>query len=165
MSVSVKFIDGNGNEVEDTPERQRTRVGTPFVIDADAQTKLDDLKRRAEANVIDQAAMLALAAAYQSGKRGAPEFAIAQTIELTFGWTITYTVEEHKAGVPCRHMSMASANPVRAPSPHAVEMVMQRLGFINDLRGCHVWKEDMLNGGAAINVLEPMSGRMADLAR
>lgn len=165
MAIEVTFIGEDGQPVEDNAAYQALRVGSPLVFDKDALDKFADLKRRAEANVIGFSQMKKLAEDYEAGRqRGAPDYCIAQTIKIVFGWEITYTVEEHKEGVPCRHLSLSAPNKNRQPIPAALDMVISNFGFKGSFRDCAVWPEELLHGGVAINVLQPMSGNMGEIA-
>jgi hypothetical protein len=167
MSIAIEIIGPNGPVSEDEAYvHLRSRRGpTPFVINEQGRKLMADLRQRAEANPISFEAMTHLVAEIEAGRQvGAPAYCVAQTISLVFGWTVTYTVEEHKEGVPCRHLSIGSPNPARVPVPAAVEMIMPEFGFVGDLQNTFSWPEHLLKGGVAINVLQPMSGKLSDIA-
>jgi hypothetical protein len=164
MAIGITFVGENGQPVADNEAWQALRVGAPLVFDNDALEKFADLKRRAEANVIGYEQMKKLAEDYEAGLlRGAPDYCVAQTIKIAFGWEITYTVEEHKEGVPCRHLSLSAPNKHRQPIPAAIDMVISQFGFQGSFRHCAFWPEELTQGGVAINVLQPMSGNMSEI--
>lgn len=80
----------------------------------------------------------------------------AQTIDLPFGFNVTYSVEiGHPAGV-CRHLSVAIDRADRLPHPDAVWMIAEEFGFSGGFAACSVWKEDFQHRGLAINVVQPL---------
>jgi hypothetical protein len=84
-----------------------------------------------------------------------------QTVVLPFGFCVTFSIElEHPVGA-CRHMSMSSPAKGRAPSPEAVDMVADVLGFVGGFRACSVWLEDLERGGdekqKAVNLVQPIA--------
>jgi hypothetical protein len=52
---------------------------------------------------------------------------------------------------------MSLAKPGRVPSPEAVWMVAEVLGFRNSIAHCRSWREDLRNGGVAINIVQPLA--------
>jgi hypothetical protein len=83
-----------------------------------------------------------------------------QTVIIPFGFTVTYSVElGHPTGA-CRHMSMSSPAQGRAPSPEAIDMIADALGFVGGHRACAVWLEDLEHGDGkqkAVNLVQPLS--------
>jgi hypothetical protein len=75
------------------------------------------------------------------------------------GFLLTYSVElGHPAGI-ARHMSMSSPAKGRLPTPEAVWMICQELGYVGSLAQCLVWIEDLERGQErekAINVVQPI---------
>jgi hypothetical protein len=91
-----------------------------------------------------------------------------QTVIIPFGFCITYSIEHgHPAGT-CRHMSMSSPGRGRMPSPEAVDMIAEQLGFVGGFRACAVWIEDLDRGVAgrekAINLVQPIAITTAEVA-
>ena len=77
------------------------------------------------------------------------------TIPLPTSFIVTFTVETgHPAGT-CRHMSMSSMRPNRMPTPEAVWIIAEVLGFVGGLDRCAVWEED-IGRGKAINIVQPI---------
>ena len=81
-----------------------------------------------------------------------------QTIKLPTAFAVTFSIETgHPCGV-ARHMSMSTDRAGRAPSPEAVWMVAEELGFVDELQSCAVWLEDIGDGEKAVNVVQPIAG-------
>jgi hypothetical protein len=79
----------------------------------------------------------------------------AFTIEIPFGFTVTYTVEEQPQGWT-RHLSVAADRSGRAPHPAAVEMLMREFGFrAAGVRQIEIaWMEWLGNDRQAVNLVE-----------
>jgi hypothetical protein len=79
----------------------------------------------------------------------------AQTVYIPMGYAATLSIETgHRCG-RCRHLSVSVDDPKMAPSPEAVWMIAEALGFTGTLKGCEaVWLEDLLGHGKAVNVLQ-----------
>ncbi len=77
-------------------------------------------------------------------------------ILVPMGYKVVFTVEHQPMGM-CRHLSMSSPTPGRAPIPAAVQMVMDEFGFEHPLQECHVYPEKFGDNWVAINVIEPIS--------
>lgn len=90
-----------------------------------------------------------------------------QTVLIPFGFLITYSVETgHPCGT-CRHMSISSPARGRMPSPEAVDMIAQELGFVGGFRACTCWIEDLERGEGpekAINLVQPIAEVMSEVA-
>ena len=54
-------------------------------------------------------------------------------------------------------MSMSSRRRGRAPTPEAVWMICEELGFVGSIQQCRVWLEDMQDGDKAVNVAQPVA--------
>lgn len=88
------------------------------------------------------------------------------TIAIPVGYDATYTHEEHKPGVVCRHLSVSVERRHRVPNLDAMQVVMNEFGFINKidflLRVGAVWTE-IAGTRTAVNVVEPLSGDLRNL--
>ena len=116
----------------------------------------DALKAYAAANPIDMAVVMRLIKTHK-GTRDHLARMKKFTIALQWGQTVTFTIEEgHPAGT-CRHFSMASPEPGRAPTPVAVWMVAEHFGFKGGLEACTVYVEDIGGGHSAINLIQPLA--------
>jgi hypothetical protein len=79
------------------------------------------------------------------------------TIPLPTAFMVTFTLEiGHPAGL-CRHLSMSSLRHSRTPTPEAVWMVAQELGFQGSIQDCAFWLEDIGSGDAAVNIVQPVA--------
>jgi hypothetical protein len=110
---------------------------------------LEDMKRRA-----------------LSLQRGIPlpkRYNMLFTIEIPFGFTVTYTVEEQSQGWT-RHLSVAADRPGRAPSPEAVDMLMREFAFrAPGVRHIEIkWMEPLGNDRKAINLVEYIDATEGD---
>lgn len=89
----------------------------------------------------------------------------ASTIDLPIGFAVTYTHEE-QPGAVCRHMSVSvNGGPGVGPNPHAVSLLMQEFGFVNQLTGAFVYQDALRDGRLVINVIEPLDGDMEHLRK
>ena len=81
----------------------------------------------------------------------------ALTIYLPISYTVTFSVESgHPAGL-CRHLSMSGARRSgKAPTPEAIWMVAELLGFQGTLKACTQWMEDIGDGDKAVNIIQPL---------
>jgi hypothetical protein len=130
---------------------------TVFVIDHAVIAILNDLRERAEANPVSEAAMRKIVAGGKVSKTSR-----YQTVTLPFGFTLTMTVEWQPFG-QARHISIASPDPNKVPVPEAIDLILPYLGFEIPLSRCYVQPEHMLNGGIAISVLAPLVGSFEEL--
>lgn len=129
-----------------------------LIITKHAHAKLEALREVAEANVVPFQEMYRRNQEFQArGGRQPGEMGRSDmTVMLRVGYSCTYTVEEHRPGVSCRHISVSGPN--QLPHPKAVTMLMKIMGFQRELLDAMVWTEDVGGGRMAINVLEPVSG-------
>jgi hypothetical protein len=138
----------------------------PLILGPEEKSAIASLIRHAERSVVGFETMMALSRRLfpAGGERNAP-----LTIEIPHGYRITFTIEEHRPEVPCRHISISIRDGgSRAASGHAVEMIMREFGFRNALqvllRSGTVWSEAAAVG-VAVNIVEPLSGNLDDLRR
>lgn len=123
-------------------------MAVPFVLDATALVKI--------ANLVEYASDL--------DRESEQEF--RNTIVLPYGWTVTYTIDELDNGAECRHLSMAAplGEDLRI---EIIQATMNAFGFLNPFELLEslgvVWYENVSDGRIAINVLEPLSGKITDL--
>lgn len=134
-----------------------------LIIDKHAHAKLEALRAVAEAHVVSFASMYQQFTEHEARGKRPPKDPpnVDRTVMLKVGYSCTFTVEEHREGVPCRHISVSGPN--QLPAPQAVEMLMQIMGFQNDLLSCKVWTEEVGPDRIAVNVLEPVHGDWAPL--
>lgn len=139
-----------------------------LLIGPDEQRALADLTERAAASPTPYATMKALAEATARGQQNLGDLNRGLTVELPVDYTVTLTCEEHQPGVMCRHVSVGLRTlQGRGPTPEAVNMVLAALGFTArcGVVECLVWTEPLADGTFAVNVVEPLSGDLADLRR
>jgi hypothetical protein len=119
---------------------------------------LQGLREEAASHPIDMPAVAKLILTPQ-GKRQHMNQMNRQSLEIPVGYLVTFSIERgHPCGV-CRHMSMSSSNGL--PSPHAVWLIAEELGFLGGLSACTLWEEDLQRGpqqrAIAINVVQPLT--------
>jgi hypothetical protein len=117
---------------------------------------LRQLREKAAAqpvNILDVAERLKT----DTGRRIHRRAMTAQTIHLPVHYFVTFSIETNHPVGTCRHMSMSSGRQGKAPTPEAVWMVCQELGFVGSIEECRVWIEDLSDGEKAINVVQPLS--------
>lgn len=133
---------------------------TPLIIGQAQKDALQALRERAASDPVD---MLGVVEAIKTpdGKRRHMDRMNALTIDIPMAFAVTYSIETgHPAGT-CRHMSMSSDRKGRTPTPEAVWMVCEELGFVGSLEACTVWPEELQRGPTerdrhvAINVVQP----------
>jgi len=127
-----------------------------LVIGEAERDRLTHLRLRALTHPVD---MLALVDAIKTpkGKAAHMRRMKLQTVALPFGFLVTFSIEDNHPCGTCRHMSMSGARAPRVPSPHAVWMVAELLGFVDSLAACTHWLEDLEGHGQAVNVVQPIS--------
>lgn len=133
---------------------------TPLVLGEEQRAQLAELRELASAHPVDMK-WLTETIADPSHKKKHMNQMTKQSVEIPFGFIITYSIENgHPVGT-CRHMSMSSPAKGRLPSPEAVDMVAELLGFVGGFRACTCWIEDLDRGVAgrekAINLVQPVN--------
>jgi hypothetical protein len=130
----------------------------PLIISQSVTASLRQLRETAATKPVE---MLTLSRrlATAKGKKAHVEQMKAQTVEITGPWPflVTFSIE---TGHPCglaRHMSMSIRRRGRVPSPEAVWMVAEILGFAGGIDACRSWPEDLAGHGVAINLLQPVA--------
>lgn len=132
----------------------------PLIITPEVTAALHKLRALAATKPIDMAEAMRLLKT-RRGVRLHKERMNAQTVAIPGPWPffVTFSVENgHPVGT-CRHMSMSILREGRVPHLDAVGMVAKVMGFAGDnpLETCHVWIEDLSDGGKAVNVVQPIS--------
>lgn len=158
-------------------------MATPFIIDDQVRT---DIRRLIEQATVKPVPFKRLQE-YASGVRPIPvNYNADATIAIPIAFKATYTHEEHKPGVICRHLSVSVERRDRIPNEHAMQMLLDEFGFVNKLveydndqpnegivvRASHrvlppklaLWEEKFI-GGVAINIMEPLDGDFSKLQK
>jgi hypothetical protein len=134
----------------------------PLVIDDALRERFLQIREKATRSPITVARLAQLTSGFN---RGASLSIFADTtIDLPFGYRVTFTVE-HQPTTVCRHLSISVSDPGKLPGIAAVEMLMKEFGFINPLNRCLMWLEEFDPGHQAVNLMEPISGDMTELQR
>jgi hypothetical protein len=76
-------------------------------------------------------------------------------LQIPMGFKVVYSIEPQPKTGLCRHLSVSIPDPDKAPHPAAMETIAKNFGF-PPLEECHLWFEDLDNGGKAVNVLVPL---------
>jgi hypothetical protein len=129
---------------------------TPLVIGPTEKQVLSDLRALAVRHPVDMKDLLPKLET-PDGKATHMAQMTRQSVEIPFGYIVTFSIE---LGHPCgtaRHLSMSSPRRGRLPTPEAVQMVMDELGFAGPLKQCAVWLEDLSGREKAVNVVEPVA--------
>lgn len=140
-------------------------VAAPLFIDDDVRANLAKLREAAAAKPVDMP-KLREALKTPAGVRRYREAMTKQTVIIPGPWPfyVTFSIETgHPAGT-CRHMSMSIMRKDRVPHPVGAWVVAGELGFAGGYDACGVWTEDLLDGGVAINVVQPLAVRPASAA-
>lgn len=117
------------------------------------KASLDALRTLAHARPIDMPELVE--------RQHDPEFRKAhkarmteQSITLPMSYLVTFSVEEKHPGGTAWHMSMSTRTPGRVPTPEAVWMVAEALGFTGGLSACKHWVEHLETHGVAVNLVQ-----------
>lgn len=119
----------------------------PLVIDAAVRERIATVKQHASWNISSTDEIKkAVKTGYAVGHD--PAF----VVEMHVGFRAVYSQDELPIGL-CHHLSVSIGVPDRAPSPEAVQMIMDEFGFGRKLTDCVVWLEerDIVNVVAPIN--------------
>jgi hypothetical protein len=131
---------------------------TPLLIGPEERCALAALRELALAHPVDMPQLMGRIKT-PDGKAKHMDQMTKQSIEIPFGFLVTFSVEVgHRIGT-CRHMSMSSPKQGGLPTPQGVWMVAEALGFVGDSiedGTCMVWLED-LKQGRAVNVVQPIN--------
>lgn len=131
-------------------------MSTPFLLGPAEEAALRGLRELAARSPVEMQS-LAARLATPEGKAAHMRQMTAQTIELPFGYMVTFSVESgHPIGA-ARHMSMSSPAEGRVPRPEAVWIVAELLGFAGSLEQCVSWPETLEGHGLAINLVQPLA--------
>ena len=132
---------------------------TPLIITDVVTRQLEELRSLAAAHPVDMPELVERLK-NPEGKATHRKQMSAQTVFVPASFDVTFSIERgHPCGI-CRHMSMSSRLENRMPTPSAVWMIAEKLGFVGDLRDCTVWLEelDRIPGRAkAVNVVQPIA--------
>lgn len=133
---------------------------TPLVLGAEQGVELDMLRLRAIAKPVDMHGIMERLKTPE-GKRLHMDQMNNQTVEIPFGFLVTYSIEKQPMGL-CRHMSMSSPREGRLPAIEAVQWICSALGFTGRIGdGTHkIWIEDLTRDAQqtranAVNVVQP----------
>jgi len=135
-------------------------MATPLVVGPEQIVAFTALAKRAELHPVDMPSLM-LKIASPEGKLLHMEQMSKQTVEVPFGFMVTYSIEDGHPSGRCRHLSMSSPVDGRVPNPIGVWMVAEHFGFKGGLDACYVYEEDLLRGPSgkrniAINIVQPM---------
>jgi hypothetical protein len=130
-------------------------VDRVLVIGRDERARLTRLRRRASAHPIDISA-LAATLAWPEGRARHLAAIAAQTVVVPNGYLVTLTIETGHTVGPCRHLAVGIGAPDALPSPAAVWLIAEELGFQGGIGGCGVWIETKSPRGAVTNIVQPI---------
>lgn len=127
-----------------------------LVIGAEQQAALYVLREMALAQPVDMR-LLAAKLAAPAGKAAHRSQMTRQSLMLPMHYLVTYSVEiGHPVG-ECRHMSMSASRNGYLPSPDAVQIVAELLGFVGPVLDCTWWIEELEGHGKSVNVVQPLA--------
>lgn len=135
----------------------------PLIIGAAQREQLRALREQAAADPIDMRGLKERIAT-PDGKQAHMTRMNARTVDLPVAYCLTFSIEIGHPGGTARHMSMSSDRRGKTPTPEAVWMVCQELGFVGGFEHCWVWMEDLQRGpdatrdrAKAVNVVQLLS--------
>jgi hypothetical protein len=142
-------------------------IGMPLIFGEKERAELRQLRELAARQPVDMPTIMEEVKT-PGGKQKHMDQMTAQTVEIPFGYLVTFSIEQGHGAGACRHMSMSSPLNGRVPRPEAVWMVAEALGFNGGLSACATWDEDLQRGdgkrNVAINVVQPISVLPSDIS-
>jgi hypothetical protein len=132
-----------------------TRMPRPLVVGPKEVAAIQQLIKKAGEHRVPLEDMQRRALRLRRGDKLPKSYNMPFTIEIPFGFTVTYTVEEQPQGWT-RHLSVAADRVGRAPTPEAVDMLMREFGFrAPGVRQIEIkWMEPLGNDRKAVNLVE-----------
>lgn len=139
-------------------QKPTVSFGTPLLLGAEEKQKLAALREAAAKSPVDMPKMME-SIKTPKGKKAHSKQMTQQSVYIPFGFVVTFSIERgHPAGT-CRHMSMSSDAQGRVPTPEAVWMICQELGFVGGYELCSIWEEALERGNGkkiAMNIVQPI---------
>jgi hypothetical protein len=74
-----------------------------------------------------------------------------------FNFVVVFSVETHHPCGTCRHLSVSIVRDGRVPSPEAVQLIAEYLGFEGGITDCTIYPEKLSDGATAINIVQPVA--------
>lgn len=130
----------------------------PLIITAGVRKDLAALRWKAAAAPVDITTLRAVMAIGDGRMRHIARMQ-SQTVAIPgpFAFFVTLSIETGHPIGPCRHMSMSAERDGRVPSPDAVWLIAQELGFTGALESCDaVYKEKLSRGGIAVHLVQAL---------
>lgn len=129
---------------------------TPLVIGPAELAALAVLRERAAARPVDMPRLVEDIKT-TDGKAAHCAQMRLQSVPIPLDFLVTFSIETRHPIGTCRHMSMSTGKRGRVPSPAAVWMVAETLGFVGGLDTCTSWFETLVPQGKAVNIVQPLS--------
>jgi hypothetical protein len=133
-------------------------TAAPLILTSEVVERLHRLRAFAARRPVDVTVVMEMMKS--PGPRAAHKKQMtAQTVAIPGPWPffVTFSIETNHPGGTMRHMSMSIMREGRVPHPAALWLVAAELGFSGGLASCQSWPENLSDGGAAINVVQPVS--------
>jgi hypothetical protein len=129
-------------------------MSTPLFVGPDEKAALAQLREKAAADPVDVSDLNERLKDPVEELRHRDRMN-ALSVRLPFAYFVTFSIETgHPAGI-ARHMSMSVGREGRVPTPEAVWMIAEMLGFVGGLERCElVWMEKLRDGGDAVNLVQ-----------
>jgi len=131
-------------------------MAAPLVMGQEEIAKLAELRERAARETIDMQEVAQKLNTDPAYKKRHMDRMTELSVEIPFGFLVTFSVEQNHPDGTMRHMSMSSPDATRLPTPEAVWMAAEALGFVGSLKNCAIWLED-LTQGRAVNLVQPLA--------
>jgi hypothetical protein len=106
-------------------------AATPLIIGASQKSALARLRAQAVAEPIDMPPVVK-SLETEAGRAAHWQRMNALTIPIPLDFEVTFSIEHHPGGT-MRHMSMSSGRRGRTPTPEAVWMICEELGFVGSI--------------------------------
>lgn len=131
-----------------------------LIINNEIRARIAEIVQCAQANADNFEVLNALAKAVREGRYTSELRARYddRTMDIPQGFTVTFTHEEQRPGVICRHISISVDVPNLTANVEQAAAIVRAFGFINHPLQAPHWVEDIHDGFLAINVVEPLNG-------
>ena len=134
-------------------------TSAPLIITPEVTASLEALRQRAPLHPVNVHELMRKIKTAQ-GDRQHRQQMTEQTVPIPGPWPffVTFSIETGQPVGTCRHMSMSIMREGRTPTPEAVWLIAEVLGFTGSMKDCKVWIEKLSDGDRAINVVQPIDG-------
>jgi len=137
----------------------------PLIIDHEARVRIAELMAKADAKPVDMITLNRELNKSPTFKRNHMDQMNDQTMDLGFGYVVTYSIEHGHPVGPCRHISISVDTAGKMPSVESALMIAGEFEFKGSLKDFDgIWIEDLSrdekgNLYTAINIVQKLDIR------